>query len=138
MNIDPALYPLWVKTLLATIAELDPESFPVVFKKSFLVLLSLARETLHYLKTKDKEGLQRIYFQDQEVNKTTNLCLRMLSKKMNDRRKIVVLAGTLKAIEKMGDGLGTGVERFLFRRHSPKPVRLSSDHGAGPRPRLPL
>ena len=30
--------------LLKDIAELDPESFPVVFKKSFLLLLSVARE----------------------------------------------------------------------------------------------
>ncbi len=113
------------QTLLKNIAELDPEHFPVLFKKSFLLLMSLARELVHALRVKDKKSLEQMPLRDQEVNKTTNLCLRLLSKKMNDRKKITVLADVLRALEKMGDGFKDIAQNCLKRKEYPSQKTLA-------------
>ncbi len=89
--------------IIKDIADIDPESFPVLFKKSFLQLLAFTKEVAYLLQQKDRKRLEQALLQDIEINKLTNLSIRLLHKKMNDRRKIVVFASMLRAIEKSGD-----------------------------------
>ncbi len=91
--------------LLKDIADLDPECFPMMFKKSFLLLLAFSQEVLHHVKEKDYRALEQAILRDLEINKITNLCRRLLHKKMNDRKKMITLASVLRALEKSGDCL---------------------------------
>jgi phosphate uptake regulator len=106
------------------IAHLDPDSFPMLFKKNFLLILTILEDGLHQLRTRNREGMRNLFTQDSEINKTTNLCQRLLNKKMNDRRKIAVLTYVLKAMENFGDDFNDMLHYCLNKDKYPTPSTL--------------
>lgn len=112
--------------LLKDIADLDPECFPMMFKKSFLLLLAFGREVLSHLKEKDSKSLEQAILRDLEINKITNLCRRLLHKKMNDRRKMITFASMLRAMEKTGDCLKELAAFCVENKVFPPPTALKT------------
>lgn len=105
--------------LLKDIADLNPESFPVLFKKSFLLLLNFSEEIAHYLRKQDVAGLAEVISLDREINKTTNLCIRMLNKKMNDKNKIFAYTYMLRSMELLGDIFKDLAKSYIRKKKFP-------------------
>ncbi|MBT5023135.1 hypothetical protein HOK51_06415 [Candidatus Woesearchaeota archaeon] len=55
--------------------------FDTVVRRIFLLLKNMAEDSLDALKKKDKQILSNMLYQDMNVNKFANFCLRLLSKK---------------------------------------------------------
>ncbi len=108
--------------VLRDIADLDPESFDVLFKECFLSLLNFKNEILQAINEQNREKLLQAVHHDVEINKLTNLCQRLLNKKMNDRRKIAILAAVLRGIEYIGDELKGLANFFAHQKAAPSPA----------------
>ena len=59
----------------------DSTSFDTAIRRSFILLNSMAADSLDFIKNKDVNNLRDIYFRDRSINKFTNFCGRLLLKK---------------------------------------------------------
>lgn len=63
------------------ISQLEESEFEILIRRLFLIILSMARDSLDALQKKDREWLQVIITQDKDVNKIADFCRRVLNMK---------------------------------------------------------
>lgn len=106
-----------------TKGTMDSE-FDSLFRRLFLVLLSMAKQGLEFIKDKDFIGLDNLKNAEETVNKLVHCCLRILTKSgYKDRKKIMPFYVTIWYLEAIGDDLR---DLFLFILKK-KPNKLSID-----------
>lgn len=81
------------------------DEFDNTLRRSWLLLLGMAEEISELIEKKDFLSLERIYFQDKNINKFTNYCLRNLQEKNRIFRsyKSTVLYHFIRCLEELGD-----------------------------------
>lgn len=67
-------------TLIKDLTGNKPHSFDPMLRRLWLLVLNLAEESYQALRTKEPEELQRVIAMDQNINKFSNYCLRLLTK----------------------------------------------------------
>lgn len=79
-------------------------SFDTALRRSFILLTSIAVDSLELIKKKDVQGLKDMYFRDRGVNKFTNFCSRLLLKKGNfDLKKTAFHYHFIRSLEALAD-----------------------------------
>ena len=80
------------------------EEFDSVLRRTFLLLLSMADESLNAIKAKDYERLRNIAFLEQANNRFTMICRRSLNKNGNaSHNKVGPLYYIVEGMENIGD-----------------------------------
>jgi len=80
------------------------KQFDNVFRRIFLLIMSIAEDSLTALEKEDKETLTAIERRDLDVDKFTNFCLRVLNKKgYKEYDKTAIMFDVIQELEELGD-----------------------------------
>ncbi|MBU4502406.1 MAG: hypothetical protein KKA79_07455, partial [Nanoarchaeota archaeon] len=78
--------------------------FDQILRRIFILLKNLSEETLTAIKTKNNSALNNMEYQDYSINKFSNFCLRLLSKKGHkDFHKTPIMHYIVSELENLGD-----------------------------------
>ncbi|HII71915.1 TPA: phosphate uptake regulator PhoU [Candidatus Woesearchaeota archaeon] len=61
------------------VSHIEPREFSTMMRRMFLIILSMADDSLDAMKKKDKEWLEAIALHDKDVNKIADFCRRVLN-----------------------------------------------------------
>jgi len=79
-------------------------SFDTALRRSFILLTSMATDSLDSIKNKDIANLKDMYFRDRSINKFTNFCGRLLLKKGQfDLKQTAFYYNFLRSLEALAD-----------------------------------
>ena len=82
----------------------DSTSFDTSLRRSFILLTSMAVDSLEFIKKKDVNNLKDMYFRDRSINKFTNFCGRLLLKKGQfDLKKTAFYYHFIRSFEALAD-----------------------------------
>ncbi len=80
------------------------KQFDNIFRRIFLLIISIAEDTLTALQQEDKESLSSIERRDVDVDKFTNFCLRILNKKgYKEFEKTAIMFDVIQELEELSD-----------------------------------
>jgi phosphate uptake regulator len=80
------------------------KQFDNILRRMFLLIMSIAEDTLEALEKNDKEGLKGINLRDHDVDKFTNFCLRILNKKgYREYDKTAIMYDLIQELEELCD-----------------------------------
>ena len=99
------------------------EEFDPVMRRTFLFLKSMASESLDAIKTQDMDAIKNVILADNNVNKFTDFCRRVINKKSDLKfRKVPPLYYILEELEKIGDEY-----KDLCKYYLKCPIKLSKE-----------
>ena len=82
----------------------DLTSFDTAIRRSFILLNSMAADSLEFMRNKEANNLKDIYFRDRSINKFTNFCGRLLLKKGQfDLKKTAFYYHFVRSLEALAD-----------------------------------
>ena len=82
----------------------NPTSFDTALRRSFILLTSMAVDSLEFIKNKDVNNLKDMYFKDRGINKFTNFCGRLLLKRGQfDLKKTAFYYHFVRSFEALAD-----------------------------------
>ena len=82
----------------------DSTSFDTALRRSFIILTTMAVDSLGFMKNKDVNNLKDMYFRDRSINKFTNFCGRLLLKKGQfDLKETAFYYHFIRSFEAMAD-----------------------------------
>ncbi len=87
--------------LLKEVSKTQKEDFENILRRLFLLMLSISEDSAEALKNKDVEALKNILLLENNVNKFSHYCLRILNKFFGAERKDLVFI--IRALEIIGD-----------------------------------
>lgn len=86
------------------ISKTTSSQFDNVFRRIFLLIISVAEDSLTALKKNDKESLKGMERRDYDINKFINFCLRVLNKgTYKGYDKTLIIYDLLQELEELGD-----------------------------------
>jgi len=91
------------KVIIKDLISVETTDFDDTFKKVFLLVLDISQQTLEGLKKQDKEALENIKYFDYNINKFSNLCLRILNLKGNEYTRTNSLYKIISTLEEIAD-----------------------------------
>jgi phosphate uptake regulator len=106
--------------ILKEISSVKGEEFDPVYRRIFLTLLNLAKDSLDAIRNKDKNGLENIIkYLDPNINKLFKFCLRIISKENNYIKDVMSKTIILHGLERIGD-LYSEISRMLLNNKNIK------------------
>ena len=92
------------RLLIRDISSPNPEELNNIFRRYFLSLLSVAEDSLEFIKNKNKEGLKEILMRDDTINRYADFCRRVINKMGTDlSKRSPPLYHIAEQLERMGD-----------------------------------
>ncbi len=92
---------------IRNVSEPSHEEFRALFRRIFFFLASIAGEGLQAAKTHDKEAYHKLVLRDQNVNKLTDFCRRLVHKrKQREYESDMALYHVIEQLEKIADRYG--------------------------------
>jgi phosphate uptake regulator len=91
------------KVIIKDLIPIGDTDFNIAFKNVFILVLDMGGEVLEGLVNRDKEILDNVPYLDYNINKFTNLCLRILNLKSSDYEKTNSLYKIISTLEEIGD-----------------------------------
>ena len=85
------------------ITEAGESNFETIFNRTFLMLISVAEDTVSSIKNKNFSLLSTIPERDLVINKYANFCRRILNKGHENTEKIPMLYYIIEELENLGD-----------------------------------
>jgi len=86
------------------VSRTTDKQFDNILRRMFLLIMSIAEDTLTALEKNDKEGLKGIKLRDHDVDKFTNFCLRILNKKgYKEYDKTAIMYDLIQELEELCD-----------------------------------
>lgn len=108
------------KVIIKDLVSVENTDFDDTFRKVFLLVLDISQQTLDGLKKQDKDALENIKYFDYNINKFSNLCLRILNLKGCEYNRTNSLYKIISTLEEIADEYR---KLAIFY----KPAKLSDD-----------
>jgi phosphate uptake regulator len=104
---------------IRTVSEPSSEEFRALFRRLFYFLLSVAQDTGEAVKRHDRELYQKIVLRDENVNRLSDFCRRLVNKRsQHEYQSDVLLYHIIEQLEKIGDDFKT-LNIFLAEQARP-------------------
>lgn len=105
------------------VSHIESKEFNTLLRRMFLIILSMAEDSLEAIRKQDNEWLEAIALHDKDVNKIADFCRRVLNTTGAEGYKRIPPAYFIvEQLEKIGD-----VYRDICKRHMQKPAKISKD-----------
>jgi len=91
------------KIIIQDLISVEKTDFDDAFKRVFLLVLNMSEEILEGLSKQDEAILENVPYSDYNINKFTNLCLRILNLKSANYSKNNSLYKIISTLEEIGD-----------------------------------
>ncbi len=86
------------------ISKIMPSEFEPMLKRMFMIILTMAKDSVEALKSNDKAWLKNIAMMDKDTNKIADFCRRALNKAgYSDFKKTPAMYFIVEQLEKIGD-----------------------------------
>ncbi|MBW2972250.1 phosphate uptake regulator PhoU [Candidatus Woesearchaeota archaeon] len=105
------------------VSHIEPKEFNTMLRRMFLIILSMADDSLEAISKGDKEWLDAIALHDKDVNKISDFCRRVLNTTgAEGYRRIPPAYFIVEQLEKIGD-----MYRDVCMHYSAKSPKLSKE-----------
>ncbi|MBN1543957.1 phosphate uptake regulator PhoU [Candidatus Woesearchaeota archaeon] len=105
------------------VSHIEPKEFNTMLRRMFLIIISMAEDSLEAVKKGDGEWLEAISLHDKDVNKIADFCRRILNTTgAEGYRRMPPAYFMVEQLEKIGD-----LYRDICRGHSGRSPKISAE-----------
>jgi phosphate uptake regulator len=109
--------------LIERLSKSEADEFDKVLRRAFLFLLGVAEDSIVAIEQKDDEELKNIILRDDNINRFTDFCRRILNKgKYKGDKRVAPLYYITEQLEKVGD-----IYRDLCKHHINNPSSIKKE-----------
>lgn len=111
------------RVVIRSISKLEEDEFETILRRCFLSVLGMAGDSLEAIKNQDTELMQKVILSDDSVNRYSDICRRIINKKMKVSGRSAPVYFITEQLEKIGD-----MYRDLMKFMIIKPFKLSKEN----------
>jgi phosphate uptake regulator len=109
--------------LIKNISKTDKDSFDIILRRAFLLLMNLSEESMKAIQKKDKKNLEEVPFIYHNIRQLVNYALRLLNKhEYHDHSKTANMYASVNNIDEIANAL-----RHIAKHYSQPNIKISNE-----------